>query len=398
MAHSARYGIALDIGTSKLEGVLVDLSSLKTISSSSSVNSQELFGRDVISRLNYAISKDAGLEKLNREVVSSVDTVISALVSKASISEDVVSRIICVGNSAMHHLLLSLPPEALAKAPFKPLHIKETYRGKAGGLGLKRCPETDLEFLPNLGGFVGSDALAVIISSGMYKSKAPVLAVDIGTNGEVILGNKDRILAASTSAGPAFEGWHISCGMPAIDGAIEFVEIKQDGLVFKTIGARRRPKGVCGSGLIDLIRCLLSLAILDETGRLKGGKVKLSAGLYITQEDIRELQLAKAAIMAAIAILQRKFNLEVVIDNVFLTGRFGSRIQTANAQAIGIIPAAVDLKKVVVAPNGALEGARLILSSNELEKKALGLYNKISHVELHKERDFQDEFVRATRF
>ena len=396
MVAKARFAIALDIGTSKIEGALVDLVTLKTVAFSTLFNSQRVFGPDVITRLNLAISKKPGLASLHKAVADSIEILLYSLIRDAHIYEHQVSRILAVGNSAMHHLLLGINPRALARAPFIPSYINRIYRARAKDIGFKICREAPFEFLPNIGGFVGSDAIAVIVACGIYKSSRPALAIDAGTNGEVILGDKNRILVASTSAGPAFEGWHISCGMGAQDGAIESVSFKGGKVSYETIGDSR-PKGVCGSGLIDLIKGLLGADLIERSGKFKDKKFRICGDISITQDDIREVQVAKAAIQAAVKILKEKFGGRT-LNKVFLTGRFGSRISKANAREIGLIPKDIGLKKVEILEHGALDGAKLILSSNAIRRETLDLYKRITHIELHKEKNFQDEFVDAMRF
>jgi len=391
------FAVALDIGTSNISGMLMRPPDPKPVAVSRVLNSQSVFGSDVMTRLNLAISRKPGLSSLRRAVVENLEALIYSLISEARVYEHQVLRILAVGNSAMRHLALGIDPRGLATAPFKPSLDKKIYRARAEDLGFKVCPGASLEFLPNIGGFVGSDALAVIIACGMYRSALPVLAIDIGTNGEIIIGNKKRILAASTSAGPAFEGRHISCGIPARDGAIETVALKSGRLFCRTIGDSD-PKGICGSGLIDLVSVLLDKGILESSGKIKDKKFRICGGIYITQGDIRELQLAKAAIQAAVRILSARFGRCEPAGKVFLTGAFGSRISKPNAKRIGIIPKDMDLENVSILEDGALHGAGLILSSDKLEKTALRLYERITHVELHKEKAFQDEFVEAMRF
>ncbi len=393
----AHYGIALDIGTSKLEGLLVDLSTHRTASFQSLDNSQRTFGPDVITRLHYAISRDSGLTRLNKAIIENITTLIRSLLIKVAVGEQDVARIVCVGNSAMHHLVLSISPRKLARSPFTPSHVRRIYRARASDVGLVVCADAAFEFLPNIGGFIGSDALAVIISCGIPSSSGLVGAIDLGTNGEVIVGDREKTFAASTSAGPAFEGWHISCGMPAVEGAIEAVRRDGSRLVYRVIGRNAEPKGVCGSGLIDVVKGLLDLGLLDENGRMKRGRFRLCGRVYVNQDDVREIQLAKAAIQAAVKIVRGKFGSRR-LTKVFLTGRFGSRISARSAKAIGIVPEDVDPGDIRVMTHGALEGARQILSSKDTERKALSLYRKITHVELHRETGFQDEFVAAMRF
>jgi uncharacterized 2Fe-2S/4Fe-4S cluster protein (DUF4445 family) len=396
LVANARFGIALDIGTSKLEGLLVNLSDKKVISRGTLPNSQAAFGRDVITRLGAATSSRSGIERLHKAIVDSIETLITSLIASAKIEENSVSRILCVGNSAMHHLALSIDPKLLAQSPFRPSHINKIYRTTAGELGLKVSRDASFEFLPNLGGFVGSDALAVIVKCGIYRSSGLVAAIDLGTNGEVIIGDRKRILVASTSAGAAFEGWRISCGMPASDGAIESVALKGEKIIYKTIGSRP-PQGLCGSGLIDLLKTLLEGGLLDRSGRIKNGKFRICDNIYLTQADVREAQLAKAAVEAAFAIVRTKFGPRRV-EKVFLTGRFGNRISKANARAIGIVPGDIGLKSIAVLSHGALEGVSAILLSKRVENIALDLYNRITHVELHREAAFEEEFIRAMRF
>lgn len=393
---NGRFGVACDIGTSRLEGSLVDLSRRKSISFQSVDNDQRFFGPDVISRLNVAISGPSGLSRLNRAVLGGIRDLITSLLKNARIEPRQVARILCVGNSAMHQLVLSLPPERLARAPFAPSHVGKVFRCRARDIGLAVCAHARFEFLPNLGGFVGSDALAVMTACGMPSSRAPILAIDIGTNGEVMLGNASRVLVASTSAGPAFEGWHISCGMPAVKGAVESVRARGKRLVVRTIGGTK-PKGICGSGLIDAVKRLIDLGIVDRTGRMRCRSFRICPGVSLTRNDVREVQLAKAAIQAAVKVLRQKYG-PARIEKVFLAGRFGSLISKANARSIGILPGDIPLDRVRVLRHGALDGARMIISSPRAETAALALCRRTVHVELHAEEGFQDEFVAAMKF
>jgi uncharacterized 2Fe-2S/4Fe-4S cluster protein (DUF4445 family) len=347
--------------------------------------------------LQFAVSEKAGLRRLQAAFIGSMEMLLLNLLADSRVSDADVSNILCVGNSAMHHLALSISPHKLARAPFVPSYVHRAYRAKAKDVGLGICADAQFEFLPNLGGFVGSDALAVIIACGIQTSRVPVAAIDIGTNGEVILGDRRKIFVASTSAGPAFEGWHISCGMPAVEGAIESVKARGGTLTYKVLGGKMRPLGLCGSGLIDAVKILLDMKVLDRSGRLKNGRFKIYDNIILTQRDVREIQLVKAAIQAAMKILRKRFG-GAHMRKVFLTGRFGSRISKANAKAIGILPEDIDARKVEILEHGALKGARLILCSQKIKHRIARLYRKIVHVELHREKGFQDEFVAAMRF
>jgi len=394
--NKRRYGVAFDIGTSKIEAALVDLDSGQPRVLYALPNKQLLFGADVMTRLNFALKGYAQLKKLNQRLFETIDAILGVLLEKTGIAESEIAAILCVGNSAMHHLALSIQPDRLAKAPFQPSSSKAEFSIPAAQAGCTVCPEADFTFLPNLGGFVGSDALAVIIASGMYTSEAQTLVIDIGTNGEIALGRKGRIVVASTSAGPAFEGWKTSCGMPAVDGAIESIRVEKDRqLNFTTIG-ENDPAGLCGSALIDLLKYLLDMKLLDKTGKIENEKFRICDSLYLTQEDIRELQLAKAAIQAAVAVLRSRFDEKIA--RVFLTGRFGSHLSRDNARAIGIIPRDIDRDKVYCLQHGALEGAKTLLCSEEARRAARKLYTDITHVNLSEEKRFQDEFVNAIHF
>ncbi|MFH1996565.1 MAG: ASKHA domain-containing protein [Candidatus Omnitrophota bacterium] len=391
-----KLGIAIDVGTSKVEGSLVDLASGKELAFESLPNKQFMHGADVLSRLNFALTGVGGLNRLNRELIETICALADDLVDSGGHPPADIGEIVCVGNSAMHHLALSIVPRKLARAPFRPSSEGEKFTAKAGSLGIAVCPEADFEFLPNLGGFVGSDAIAVIISSGLYKSDSLNLIIDIGSNGEVVLGTKDRIVVASTSAGPAFEGWKISCGMPAVRGAIESVSVGEDNTIrFTTIG-NEAPAGVCGSALIDLLRSLLDMKVLDRSGRIAENRFRIHNELYLTQQDVRELQLAKAAIQAAVKILRGRF--EEKIDTIFLTGRFGNHLSKESARRIGIVPKDISLEKVSFIPHGALKGAKMILCDQGIRKIARDIHQKVTHVRLHEEKSFQDEFVGAMSF
>ena len=393
---SGRFGIACDIGTSRLEGALVDISRRRSVSFRSVVNDQRLFGPDVISRLAVASSGPSGLARLSDAALAGVRRLIRVLLDDARVEPGEVGRILCVGNSAMHHLVLSLPPEALARSPFAPSHVGKVFRCAAGDIGLSVCGNARFEFLPNLGGFVGSDALAVMVACGMPSSRTPILAVDIGTNGEVMLGDASRSFVASTSAGPAFEGWHFSCGMPAVEGAVESVRLRGGRLIIRTIGGVR-PKGICGSGLIDAVQILVDLGIVDRTGRMRPSSFRVCPGVVLTRRDVREVQLAKAAIQAAVKVLRRRYG-PAKIGTVVLAGRFGALISKASARSIGILPGDAALNRVRALRHGALDGAKMIIASPRAERTALEFCRRTVHVELHAEKSFQDEFVAAMRF
>jgi len=300
----------------------------------------------------------------------------------------------------MYHLTLLFPVETLATAPYEAFESK-LIKKEASGLGLKKFSKTEFIFLPNIGGFVGSDALGVIIATNMHKNGPVKLAIDLGTNGEIILGNKDKILVTSTAAGPAFEGWHISCGMRPAPGAIIHFDIKNSKTSVKTIG-NLLPKGIAGSGLIKIIGKLVENGRIDKTGRLtpdvftvyEKGKRKI----YLNQKDIREVQLAKSAIFTAITFL--KINYDLDYQNLYetiVTGRFGGALDAKDLLRIAAVPREAGGKKFNFIENLALKGASILLAENRIEEIE-SILKITKHVELQKEKAFQEEFAKGLAF
>jgi len=299
----------------------------------------------------------------------------------------------------MHHLFLGIDTSSLITPPYRP-NQKSEITVYAKMLGLKLPDNVPVTFLPNIEGFVGSDALSVILASNIYRDAHLRLVIDIGTNGEVILGNKKRILVASTAAGPAFEARYVKNGMPAIEGAITGVKIRKKQVKYDVIGAGT-PKGIAGSGLIDACYEIFRTGLMDKSGKLKDkefiiykrGRNKIS----ITQNDIRKLQLAKAAIFAATKALLRRYGTDQAhIDQVLLTGSFGSSLNAKSIVGIGLIPK-VDIRKIRYLKAGALEGLRLYVTDPLLCKNILTILSKIEHLPLLG-RVFDEEYVSSLVF
>ena len=386
--------VALDIGTTNIEGALVDVVSRKTLSQKTITNEQVSYGHDVITRLGFAVKKQENLKVLNSAVISSINKILNSLCDKDDLKA--VSRIVAVGNSAMYHLTLNIDPASLTTAPFRPKE-KGYFSAPAKDLGIRINPGAVFEFLPIVDGFVGSDALAIILATGLHKETLPVLAVDIGTNGEIVLGNKDGIFAASTAAGPAFEGWHLSCGMPAADGAIYSLKLVSGRLQFKVVGDSK-PKGICGSGFIDAISFMRRLDELDRTGRLEQEFIiykDRNKTISINQEDVRQIQLAKGAILAGINILMMRSKLKV-LSRVVITGKFGFLLDKENILNIRLLPD-IEAGKIEFLKSGALEGVKIFLFEGAKDMLDPVLKN-ISHIELHKDGSFQNEFAHAMSF
>jgi len=298
----------VDIGTTTVVCYLVDLIQKKVVDYYSFINPQRKFGADVISRIDFAREKEDGLFILQNEIINALNTAIKVLVDRNSISTEDIVRIVIVGNPTMLHLLLGVDPQTIAISPFVPVFTERIY-AKPADIGLKINQAGTVEVLNSISAYVGADIVAGVLSTKMYKNPRISLLLDLGTNGEMVLGSSSFMLACSTAAGPAFEGVNISCGMGAVEGAIDSVKIENGKVHFTTIGAKW-PIGICGSGIVDAIAYMLKEGIIDETGKFcdKNETYKeylkevngqqaffITDSVYITQKDIREIQLAKAA-------------------------------------------------------------------------------------------------------
>ncbi len=419
--RSFLYGIAVDIGTTTVAGLLVDLTDGEILASASRTNPQIVHGDDVVSRIDFA-EKSEGLEKLSTEIRECLNSIIQEVCSKAQVNSLNIYEITIAGNTTMTHLFHAVPPGNIARAPYVPVFSQAILRN-AGQLNLSINPQGLVYTLPNIAGFVGADTSAAILAAGMHVNEKVVLLIDIGTNGEIALGNKDKILVCSTAAGPAFEGARLSFGMRAMKGAIERVEINEK-LNLSTIG-NQKPTGICGSGVIDLLAELSKVGVIDETGQLvlptdsaiiisddiknriqagdKGNIFVLSDNsvsqkIYLSQRDIREIQLAKAAIWAGFNVLLLLYPLELAkLDTVLLAGAFGNYIRRQQARRIGLLPNLPD-ENIHFIGNAAIEGAlRVLLSADErltLEK----IVQQIQYVELSGRLDFQENYVSGMMF
>ena len=393
-------GAALDIGTTDIKGALLDISSKRELAAASVPNEQKAFGPDVITRLNLA-TKKGGLKELNKRAISAINKLLARLSRDASVDKRDIKKIIAVGNSTMYHLVLMIDPASLARAPFLPAE-RGFQRRSAGKMGIDIDRGAVFTFLPNISGFVGSDILAAILITGMHKQKRHSLIVDMGTNGEIALGSRNGIFVASCALGPAFEGRHITCGMPAINGAIIRARFKNKRFSFKVAGGTV-PKGISGSGLIDIISILLDKGDIDRTGRMKRGEFTLSKGsgkrIYITQKDVRQVQLAKAALSSGIEILKTRADVGPKdLQRFYITGTFGEGIDKRNAKNIGLIPEEVPLGKIAFLRNGALSGAKKVLLAPSREKEISDILAKCEHIELHRSGDFEDTFASTLHF
>ena len=385
-------GAAVDVGTTTLVAQLLDLETGHVLGVRTALNPQARFGADVMSRVEAALSPEKAGE-LTRLVRREIGSLLAALEPDERLQE-----VVLVGNTVMHHLFCGIDVEPLSHYPFRPVRDGlETFRAAELDWDLPGNPI--VQFLPCLGGFVGSDLLAGILAAGMDHAGDPVALIDLGTNGEIVVSAGGRILCASTAAGPAFEGGRISAGMRAATGAIAEAALRDGHLVVHVIGGGE-PRGICGSGLVDLVACGLALGKILPSGRFADGSREwpVAGRVSLLQRDVRELQLAKAAVAAGIELLLGRLNLEThEVARVHLAGAFGNYVNRESARRIGLIP--FDLNAVEPAGNTALLGAKLALFRNSADERCYGeLRRRITHVPLADDPAFQDTYVAAMTF
>ncbi len=421
---AACYGLAVDVGTTTLAGYLVDLGTGRTVAVAGRTNPQTAYGDDVVARIEFAGRKRGGLKTLQGLVADAVNEMVAEVCRKAQIRPNVIYEVAAVGNTTMNHLLLKLPVEAIGRAPF----VAASTAGRevpAREAGLKIHRRGRLYTAPLIGSFVGADTVAVILATGMHERPGLRLAIDVGTNGEIVLGTPERLLACSTAAGPAFEGARIRYGMRAAAGAIDRVDVAKGDLRVHTI-EDAPPVGLCGTGLIDAVAALLETGVVTPTGQMlraedlsdrpalaaravgadgDAGVVLATAEesgvehpILLTQRDVREVQLAKGAIAAGIASLLEEFGAgPEEIDEVLLAGAFGNLIRPEHARAIGLIPD-VSLDRVRFVGNAAGAGARMLLVSRALRQTSEDVARGVEHVELSQRPGFHERFAEAMLF
>lgn len=418
------YGVAVDIGTTSIAAKLLNITSGETVAVTSALNPQRTYGADVISRISYVVEHKGGLELQHRLAVKQINELIAKLCADAEIQQENIYKITVAGNTVMQHFLLNIDPRNLAYSPYTPVFQGPATIG-AKEIGIKINEYGVLFAIPNLACFVGSDMTAVLTVLDLEEKEDIQLAVDIGTNGEIALGSKNKLLCTSSPAGPAWEGAYITWGMRAARGAIERAEIVDGDLTFRTIGDAD-PIGICGSGLLDMVSEFLRNNIIDKTGRiLSGEEINSTVGnklksriisqenganhiaivrvdqdkhIMLKQKDIREVQLAKSTIAAGIKILMKELQIEAEdIANIYIAGAFGNHVRGRDAIDIGLIPK-IPVDRIKFIGNAALSGAEAILLSKQARKKAEYIANTIDYVEISDRSDFQEHFVGSMHF
>jgi len=410
---SRQLGLAIDLGTTKVAGYLVDLSDGRTLAAKGIMNPQISYGEDIISRITTVVHSPDNAAALQKLAVDAVNELCTDLCGEAGAKPEQILEAVVVGNTAMHHLFLRLPVKQLAISPFVPA-VSQALEVRAGELGLNIAPGAYVHLLPNIAGFVGADHVSMLLATDAWQGKETTVALDIGTNTEVSLIYKGKIATTSCASGPAFEGGHIKYGMRAATGAIERLRIDGDKIQYQTIGGAS-PVGICGSGILDALAQLYLAKIIDEGGRITDNQPRVRAyneqhefilvskeerkgkpPITITQTDIRELQLAKAAIRTGIQVLLETSGCsESEIKQVIIAGAFGTYIDVTSAVTIGMLPP-LPLNRFRQVGNAAGMGAKMALISLKSRAKAQAVASRVSYIELASTPSFQPTFMQAS--
>jgi uncharacterized 2Fe-2S/4Fe-4S cluster protein (DUF4445 family) len=420
------YGLAVDVGTTTVAGYLCDMVTGEVLDTDSMMNPQVAYGEDVMSRITYSMSHSEGLKQLFDAIVKGLNTVAGRAAAKAGIKRSDIVDMTIVGNTCMHHIFLNIDPRYIGKAPFPPV-IHHSVNVKARDMQLKLSPGAYVHVLPIEAGFVGADNVGVLIAEEPYNQDSIEIVMDIGTNGELILGNRKKLISASCATGPAFEGAEIRHGMRAAPGAIEKIRIDNETkeVRFKVIGNESwntetediSAKGICGSGIFDAAAQLFLAGIINKTGRFNTDlntprlrekndemefviawekETSIGHDIVICQGDIRAIQLAKGAMYAATKIMMSRLGVEK-LDKVILAGAFGSYIDIESAAVIGLFPDC-PLDKVYAVGNAAGDGARMTLLNVDKREEADVWSRRVEYVELTIEPDFDKIFSQAMWF
>jgi uncharacterized 2Fe-2S/4Fe-4S cluster protein (DUF4445 family) len=407
------FGVSFDIGTTTCVANLVDLRSGATVALASTLNQQAPFGADVIARMARAMSEAEDIGRLRDAALATVNELLARVRAEAGVERDEIYEAVVVGNATMLHLLCGVHPESIALAPYVAT-FTEPQDLRADDAGFDIHPRGRVALFPAIGAYVGADIVGDIVATGLVRDPEVRLLVDVGTNGEIACGSRDRSVATAAPAGPAFEGGEIVYGMRAIEGAIEGVTLTGGTVELQVIGGDAEPRGICGSGLIDIVAQLRLVGLLDDGGRMSSREAAeaaghplagrlvmrddvkafvLAEGVTLTQQDVRALQFAKGAISTGIETAMMALDVGAQdLDEVLLAGSFGSYINPQSARVIGLVPnVAVDRIKAV--GNTASEGAKMALMSFREREVAWELPNIVEYIELSGQEDFNDRFI-----
>ena len=419
-----RYGMVFDLGTSTLVGKLINLTDGSEIAVTSCINSQNLYGSDVISRIDYVKQNPHGLATLHHLMVKDLNNLTKHLLKTAGLEPEEIFIAVVAGNTTMQHFLLNLPPMGIAEAPFSPV-VTDGMIVSATDVGLRLNPAALLYTMPMKSGYIGGDLISFVLNSGVTEQEDEIiLGLDLGTNGEIFLGNGKRLLTCSAAAGPALEGARISYGMIAKAGAIEGARLEEGSIQYRTI-ANIRPKGICGSGLVDLVAVLLHCGVIDYEGliqlspeekyqdmnsrvvpQMDGYNFLVASeeesfhgrAIFLTQQDVRELQLAKGAIAAGIKTLMDELGVRAEdISQVYLAGALGNYVDRISTLRIGLVPK-IKIEVIKSLGNAASMGASMVLLSKKHWQMAKDVAKFMEHIELSYRKDFNQYFVEQMDF
>jgi uncharacterized 2Fe-2S/4Fe-4S cluster protein (DUF4445 family) len=391
------FGLAVDVGTTTLVMDLVDLDSGKTLDTEAALNSQVSRGADVVSRISYAFGDPARAAELRKMVLETLNGMIGRLLARNRVDRSSVYEVVVAGNTVMSHILVGVPLNSLATAPYQAVFSRLPDQA-AREFGFAVHPQGKVNFSPNIMSFVGGDISSGLLASRIAWKRGRFLFLDLGTNGEIVLKAGDRLVTTSTAAGPAFEGMNISCGMPALPGAVYKVEVGEGIRTHVLTGVRAR--GICGTGLIDLIAVLLERGEISPRGVIQNEakKIPVTENILLTQEDVRQMQLACAAVKTGIRIILQQNRLTVGdVDGIYIAGAFGNYLNIRNSMAIGLLPR-IDESKVIFIGNSSLAGARQLLLSRTEREKVAALVRKIRYVSLAADPHFREQFILALDF
>jgi uncharacterized 2Fe-2S/4Fe-4S cluster protein (DUF4445 family) len=414
------YGLAIDIGTTTVAADLVDMNSGKAILSSSDINPQKKFGLDVLTRITYALeNEEQATKNLQHEIVSLINKMTFEMCMSANISKEHIYEVSVAANTTMLHFLLGIKANSIGKSPYAPVFVKSKYI-KASSIGININSNGKLYCLPGVSSYIGSDIVAGAYVAKLHDSKDNILFIDIGTNGEIVLASKGKLLSCSCAAGPALEGMNISCGMRAATGAIEDMVIDEEQVKLSVIG-EQQPIGICGSGILAALRELLKTEIVKKDGsfikkeklaeddyrqkyiRLNGKKREFmiedkAQTLYITQSDIRQIQLAKGAILSGFYALLNKSGISInELDKVVIAGQFGSHLSVDSLTGTGILPKEVE-NKITYVGNSSKTGAYMALMSDDIKKDLEKIAKTIDYMELGASEGYERLFADCLLF
>jgi uncharacterized 2Fe-2S/4Fe-4S cluster protein (DUF4445 family) len=420
------YGLAVDIGTTTVAAYLCNLANGRVEATDSMMNPQVTYGEDVMSRITYAMmNSPEGLKRMKEAIIGGVNALARSTAGAVGVKAEEILEMTVVGNTAMHHIFLGLDPQYVGISPFPP-SVHRSLDIKARDLGIQIHPAANVHLLPIEAGFVGADNVGVLIAEEPYCKEEMSLIIDIGTNGELVLGNRERLISSSCATGPALEGAHIQFGMRAAPGAIERVRISPETLTvrYKVIGQdvwsdersleEIRPRGICGSGIIEAVAEMFKAGVVEKSGRVAGNishervrkaergyefviaraeETSIGRDITVSVSDVRAVQLAKGALYAGAKIMMNVLGLKR-LERVILAGAFGSYIDAERAMVLGMFPDC-DLQKVLAVGNAAGDGARIALLNREKRKEADWVARQVEYIELTVYPDFEREFAMA---